>query len=255
MGDEVENPKQNLPRSVFIAAPLIALAYVLGTAAVLWLVPKQEINVVSGILQAIANGIGNLPGSLRWVMPVCAALYTIGNIGCVGAWLVGPARVAFVIGLDRYFPAWFGKVHPTWHTPYAAILVQAALATIFLLLSILGKGTTVEEVYLILLDTQVLIYFIPYLYLFIVFLLHRIRAEATSEVTQVLGGRPGAWVISVTGLTLTSFAMVVAMIPPASSANPMLFRAKVIGGALGFILIGGVIYRIAKARSGKAIRT
>lgn len=249
MGDEVENPKRNLSRSVFIAAPLIAMAYVLGTAALLWLVPKQEINVVSGILQAISNGIGNLPGSLRWLMPVCAALYTLGNIGCVGAWLVGPARVAFVIGLDRYFPEWFGKVHPTWHTPYAAILVQASLATVFLLLSILGKGTTVEEVYLILLDTQVLIYFIPYAYLFIVFLLHRIRAEACQGVVLAPGGRPGAWIIGGSGLTLTLFAMVVAMIPPASSAHPMLFRAKVIGGALGFILVGGVIYGIAKMKN------
>ena len=38
-----------------------------------------------------------------------------------------PARVAFVIGLDRYFPPAFGKVHPRWQTPYVAILVQAVL--------------------------------------------------------------------------------------------------------------------------------
>jgi len=248
MGDEVENPRRNLPRSVLISAPLIALAYVLGTGAVLWLVPNQDINLVSGFLQAISNGARNISGSLWWIAPVCAALYTIGNIGGVGAWLIGPARVAFVIGLDRYFPSWFGKVHPTWHTPYVAILVQASLATIFLLLSVLGKGTTVEEVYLILLDTQVLIYFIPYIYLFVVFLLHRRREAASSDVTLAPGGMAGAWAIGLSGLALTLFAMVVAMIPPESSTNPMLFRAKVIGGALGFILTGGVIYAIAKAR-------
>jgi amino acid transporter len=248
MGDEVENPRRNLPRAVFISAPLIAFAYVLGTAAVLWLVPNQDINLVSGFLQAISNGARNVSGSLWWIAPLCAALYTIGNIGGVGAWLIGPARVAFVIGLDRYFPSWFGKVHPTWHTPYVAILVQASLATIFLLLSILGKGTTVEEVYLILLDTQVLIYFIPYIYLFIVFLIHRKRGESSEGVALAPGGKFGAWAIGLSGLALTLFAMVVAMIPPASSANPTLFRAKVIGGALGFILVGGVIYGIAKTR-------
>ena len=41
----------------------------------------------------------------------------------------GPARVAFVIGLDRYFPPAFGRVHPRWQTPYVAILTQAVLAT------------------------------------------------------------------------------------------------------------------------------
>src|SRR5213082_640695 len=48
MADEVENPRRNLPRSIFISAPLIAIVYVLGTAAVLWQLPNKHINVVSG---------------------------------------------------------------------------------------------------------------------------------------------------------------------------------------------------------------
>ena len=127
------------------------------------------------------------------VAVLCAAFYTIGNLGSVGAWLIGPARVAFVIGLDRYFPKGFAAVHPRWHTPYVAILVQAALATIFLLLSVLGKGTNVEDVYLILLDTQILIYFIPYLYLFVVFLIHRRHGESSNEVVLAPGGLLGGW--------------------------------------------------------------
>ena len=252
MGDEVENPRRNLPRAIFIAAPLIALAYILGTSAVLWLVPGGELNVVSGFLQAIKNGASNLSPAFWWIAPLCAALYTIGNIGGVGAWLIGPARVAFVIGLDRYFPKAFGKVHPTWHTPYVAILVQAGLATVFLLLSVMGRGTGVEEVYLILLDTQILIYFIPYLYLFIVFLIHRRRAESAPDVVQDVvlapGGTAGAWIAGVSGSIVTLFAMIVATIPPPDTANPWLFRAKVIGGALGFVLIGGLIHWNGNAR-------
>jgi amino acid transporter len=56
MGDEVENPRRNLPRSIFISAPLIAVVYVLGTAAVLWRLPSNEVNVVSGFLQAALRG-------------------------------------------------------------------------------------------------------------------------------------------------------------------------------------------------------
>ena len=52
-----------------------------------------------------------------------------------------------------------------------AILVQAVLATVFLLLSVLGRGTTVEKAYLVLLDTMLLVYFIPYIYLFVCFLM------------------------------------------------------------------------------------
>ena len=247
MADEVENPRRNLTRSIFISAPLIAVVYVIGTAAVLWWLPNKDVNVVSGFLEAIKAGADHVSPTLIWVAPLCAALYSIGNIGSVGAWLIGPARVAFVIGLDRYFPKSFGAVHPRWHTPYVAILVQATLATIFLLLSVLGKGTNVEDVYLILLDTQILIYFIPYLYLFIVFLIHRRRGENSSEVVLAPGRSIGAWLTGLSGMIVTLFAMIVATIPPPDMGNPLLFRLKVIGGALGFVAIAGLIYWRAKA--------
>jgi amino acid transporter len=246
MGDEVENPRRNLPRAVFISAPLIALAYILGTAAVLWWLPNKEVNVVSGFLQAVKTGADNISPSLSWIAPLCAALYTVGNIGGVGAWLIGPARVAFVIGLDRYFPKAFGAVHPRWRTPYVAILVQAILATVFLSLSVLGKGTKVEDVYLILLDTQILIYFIPYIYLFLVFLIHRRSGKNAADVVLAPGGAIVGWLVGLSGMIITLFAMIIATIPPPGTESPQLFRLKVIGGALGFILIGGAIYWRAK---------
>jgi amino acid transporter len=253
MADEVENPRRNLPRSIFIAAPLIAVVYVIGTAAVLWCVPNKDVNVVSGFLQAIRAGADNLSPTLGWIAAFCAALYTVGNLGSVGAWLIGPARVAFVIGLDRYFPKAFGAVHPRWHTPYVAILVQAALATIFLLLSVLGRGTNVEDVYLILLDTQILIYFIPYLYLFVIFLIHRRRGENSHEVVLAPGGLVGAWLTGLSGMLVTLFAMIIATIPPPDMGNPLLFRLKVIGGAFGFIVIGGLIYWRARFKRSERI--
>src|SRR6202008_943914 len=246
----IESPRRNLPRSIFISAPLIAVAYILGTGAVLWCLPNKEINVVSGFLQAIKVGAENVSPALGWIAPLCAALYTIGNLGSVGAWLIGPARMAFVIGLDRYFPKAFAAVHPRWHTPYVAILVQATLATIFLLLSVLGKGTNVEDVYLILLDTQILIYFIPYLYLFVVFLIHRRRGENASEVVLAPGGSMGGWITGFSGTIVTLFAMIIATIPPPDmGGSALVFRLKVIGGALGFILVGGLIYWRARLKN------
>ena len=248
MGGEVRDPRRTLPRAILIAAPLIALVYILGTGALLWLVPTGDMNIVSGFLQATEAGARQLSPSLWWLAPLAAAAYTVGNIGGVGAWLTGPARVAFAIGLDKYFPPAFGRVHPKWKTPYVAILVQASLATIFLLISVLGKGTTVEKAYLILLDTQLLIYFIPYCYLFISFLLHR-RTEAPPDTVRVPGGKAGAWLVGLSGLLVTLFAMVVAMIPPSSDAQPLLFELKVVGGALTFVAIGGVIYWLANRKS------
>jgi amino acid transporter len=247
MGGEVRNPRRTLPRAILISAPLIAFVYILGTGALLRFVPSGDINIVSGFLQATSIGARELSPALWWLAPLCAAAYTVGNIGGVGAWLTGPARVAFAIGLDRYFPSAFGRIHPKWKTPYVAILVQASLATVFLLVSLLGKGTTVEKAYLIILDTQLLIYFIPYVYLFISFMLHR-RTPAPPDAVRVPGGAMGAGAVGLSGLFVTLFAMGVAIVPPADEMQPLLFEFKVVGGALAFIALGGVVYWRAHRR-------
>jgi glutamate:GABA antiporter len=239
MGDEIKNPRRSLPRSIYIAAPFIAFLYLAGTASVLWLIPSSDVHVVSGFFQAMAAGARNV-GGVGWIIPLAATLYVLGNVGGIGAWLTGPARVAFVIGLDRYFPPAFGRVHPRWKTPYVAILTQAVLATVFLMLSVLGKGTTVEKAYLVLLDTMLLVYFIPYIYLFICYLVVTIRTPASGAAW--LERRPAAWIIGLSGLLLTLGAMLVATVPPTDTVDPWMFRLKVIGGAGLFVLLGGVIY-------------
>ena len=241
MGGEVRDPRRTLPRSVIVSAPLIAAAYVLGTWGLLRIVPAGDVNIVSGLLQSISSGARELSPALWWLAPLAAAAYTLGNVGGVGAWLTAPARVAFAIGLDRYFPPAFGKIHPRWKTPYVAILVQAALATAFLFVSVLGKGTTVERAYLVILDTQLLIYFIPYVYLFISFLRLR-RVDAAPDTVRVPGGAIGARATGVSGLIVTLLAMAIAMVPPDGETDPLLFELKVVGGALTFVALGGVVY-------------
>lgn len=240
LGDEVREPRRTLPRSIYLSAPLIAFLYIAGTTSVLLLVPTGEVNIVSGFMQALAVGAGDAGMGIAWITAVAAGLYVIGNIGGVGAWLTGPARIAFVIGLDRYFPPAFGRVHPRWQTPYVAILTQAVLATAFLLLVVLGRGTTVEKAYLIVLDTMLLVYFIPYIYLFICYLMVRRKPESGAGGTP--RSRPMAMLVGVSGLALTLFAMLVATVPPSDTPDPWMFRLKVIGGAAGFVLLGGVLY-------------
>ncbi len=239
LGDEIRDPRRTLPRSILISAPLIAFLYIAGMVSILWLIPSGEVSIVSGFLQAVAAGANDAGLALTWLAPAAAAMYVIGNIGGVGAWLTGPARVAFVIGLDRYFPPAFGKVHPRWKTPYVAILTQAVLATLFLLVSVLGRGTTVERAYLVILDTMLLVYFIPYVYLFLCYLSDRLRG---TESRVLLSTRVKAAAIGLAGLSLTVFAMVIATVPPAGTEEPWLFRLKVIGGAGAFVLLGGALY-------------
>jgi glutamate:GABA antiporter len=234
LGDEIHEPARALPRAIYLSAPLIAGLYILGTVCVLWLVPANAVNITSGFLQAIQSAVGQF----WWIAPVAAAAYAIGNIGGAGAWLAGPARVAFVIGLDRYFPKAFGRIHPRWGTPYVAILVQAIAATAVLPLATIGKGTTVEQVYQIVLDMNVLIYFIPFIYLFCCLLFER----ETDGPRVIPGGRAGRIVAGSAGLFVTVFAMIVAALPP-SDQNAYVFELKVLGGVGFFYLVGWLFYR------------
>lgn len=236
LGDEIHDPARTLPRAIYLSAPSIAGLYILGTLCLLWLVPAQSVSLTSGFLQAIQAATGT--GNAWWIAPIAATVFTIGNIGGAGAWLAGPARVAFVIGLDKYFPPAFGRIHPKWGTPYVAILVQAIAATAVLPLAFLGKGSTVEVVYQIVLDMNVLIYFIPFVYLFFCLLFE----PDTGLPTVIPGGKLGRVIASLAGLSITVFAMIVAAIPP-SGTNVFLFELKVIGGVGFFYLLGWFFYR------------
>jgi glutamate:GABA antiporter len=247
MGSEIKDPSRNLPRSIYVAAPAVAFIYILGTCSMIWLVPAEQINVVAGPLQAISNGMAGL-GEHGWlVVSVVALLLAAARIGGVGAWLTGSSRVAFVVGLDRYFPAAFGRVHPRWRTPYIAILVQGLIAGLFLVLSVLGKGTTVETAFLILIDMSLLIYFVPYLYLFVCFMVHCWRRHNTTALI-IPGGRIGALIAGVSGFGITLFAMALAMIPPPGTADTLIHEAKLGGGSLLLLGLGLVIYWRAKVK-------
>jgi len=235
MAAEVRDPERTLKRAVLIAAPLCVLVYALGTTSVLWIVPHKDVNIVTGILQAVDMGARSLGVAFGWISAVAAGLVVIGNIGSVGAWLSGPARVALTIGIDRYFPRAFGRIHPKYRTPYVAFFVQASVGTIFLLLSVLGRGTTVQSVYLILLDTMLLLYFIPFLYLFASYM--RIELPQATGVKKLRIVATG-----VSGFALTLFAMIVACVPPTGTPSVAAFEAKVVGGALFFVLAGTSLY-------------
>jgi amino acid transporter len=169
-----------------------------------------------------------------------ALLLAVARIGGVGAWLVGSSRVAFVVGLDRYFPEAFSRIHPRWRTPYIAILIQGLIALVFLVLSVLGKGTTVESAFLILIDMSLLIYFVPYLYLFLCFMVHCCKPMGATRI--IPGGKAGALLAGISGLGITLFAMVVAMFPPPGTTNVWLHETKLGGGAALLIGAGLAIY-------------
>jgi len=241
MSEEVRDPRRTLPRAVFAAGAMIALAYILGTFAVLGLAPASDIDPQSGVFHAIT--LGSVALKLGFLGILAALLVSIGNAGGVGSTVAGIARVPFVVGIDRYLPAFFGKIHPRWKTPYVSILVQAGLSGGILLLSQI-RSETVQAAYQILIDAAIILYFIPFLYMFAAVLKlsgRRDRAENPHTVL-VPGGKIGLWLSGVLGFVVVLIGIFVSLVPPGETVNKWSFELRLIGGTVVSILIGLVLY-------------
>jgi len=233
LGDEIRDPVATLRRGIVLSGIGVVVMYVLGTAAMLVALPAETVSVTNGMPQATATLVERL--GAPWLAPAAALvalLLTLGNLGGVGAWIAGTARIPFVAGVDRVLPPAFGKVHPRWQTPYVALLVQGGVATVFVVAGL--AGSTVHDAYLALVDTTIVLFFIPYLYLFAAYL--RLRRERTPL------GQAAGWA----GLVAVLLSIGLAFVPAADVANPLAFEAKVVGGVVGFMGAGLVLLRRPK---------
>jgi amino acid transporter len=211
----------------------------------MWALPPEKISIIAGVNQAIA-GAGAAHG-MPWLGPPVALLMTLAGIGGLGAWLIGSARLLFVGGMDRLLPPAFARMHPRWSTPYVALLVQAGLAAVFILAA--TQGSSVHTAYLILVDATAILLFIVYLYMFAAGIKLRGRIAQMPEAIAIPGGVAGSVAINGLGFLTALGAVVLALIPPSDTGDKTDFFLKVIGGTIGFIVTGLVLYWIAKRRA------
>jgi amino acid transporter len=246
LAGEIKNPQKAIPKATIYSGIIITLVYLLGTFSLLVAIPTSDINIISGFLQGIA-AIGAKLG-LGWTSQILALLITLGGIGGLMAWFTGAARMPFVAGVDKYLPKAFGKVHPKFGSPHIAIIVQGIVATAFIIMSFIG--TSVREAYLILLDTTLLVYFIPYVYMFSAYIvLRRKNIGEDGNIISIPKNNFIATLVGISGLVTTIFAMIMSLIPFSGVTNVLLYEIKVIGGFLLFIGVGAGIYWWGKKKN------
>jgi amino acid transporter len=182
---------------------------------------------------------------------IAALLVTVGNAGGVGSTVAGIARVPFMVGIDRYLPAAFGKIHPKWKTPWVSILVQAVLSGAILLVSQINETT--RGAYQFLIDAGIILYFIPFLYMFaaVIKLSGRPDRRQNPHAVLVPGGRLGVWVCGGLGFLVVLLGIFVSLVPPGESSDKFGFEMKLVGGTVVSILIGLILYwRGAREKQG-----
>ncbi len=243
MGDEIRDPRRNIPRALIVGGVLITLLYILSTVAMLVALPQAQILNLQGFMLSIQQasdrvGIAGLTG-------IAALLITLGGLGQAGAWFAAGGRLPFVAGIDRFLPAAFGRIHPKYGSPHVSLMVQAAVAAVFIFLG--QAGTTVKGAYDVLVSMSIIGYFIPYLFMFASMI--KLQSEAAGpEVMRVPGGRPVATAAGGIGFCVTAAAICLALIPAEDEPNKALAVIKVVG-LTGVLLIGGAaVYFTGKRR-------
>ncbi|HXJ13724.1 MAG TPA: APC family permease [Candidatus Limnocylindrales bacterium] len=240
MSEEVRDPRRTLPRAVFGAGAMIAFMYIVGTFAILTLAPAGDLDPKSGVFHAITAGSVVL--KIGFLGILAAILVTVGNAGGVGSTVAGIARVPFVVGIDRYLPEAFGKIHPRWKTPYVSILVQAGVSGAILLLSQINQST--RSAYQILIDAAIILYFIPFLYMFAAVIKLAARRDRAENEHAILipGGKIGLWLSGGLGFLVVLGGIVVSLVPPGDTTNKLFFELELVVGTVGSILLGLVLY-------------
>jgi amino acid transporter len=251
MSDEIHNAQRTLARAIWSSGILIAVIYIVGTFAVLGIMQDAQVDPKSGVYQALA--IGSEALKIGLVGMIAAFLVTFGNAGGVGTTVAGLSRVPFIVGVDRYLPASFGKLHPRWRTPYVSILVQAGISLALLLLSNINETTS--GAYQILVDAATILYFIPFLYMYaaVIKLAGRMDRREREHAVLIPGGKIGVWIAGGLGFLVTLGGIALSFVPPGESANKFVFSAKLIGGTVIAVGLGLVLYyRGARAKKTEA---
>ena len=247
MAEEIKEPRRNIPLALLTGGAVVTLVYILGTVFVLLAVPRHEVSEIQGLIQAISVTGRHL--GLLWIIPVCALLISLSNLGASGAYLAATARLPFVAGIDRYLPPAFGRLHPRYKTPDVAIWTQCAAGMLFIVLG--QAGTSVKGAYDVLVSMGIITYFIPYLFVFASLIVVQ-REAAGNGVIRVPGGRRVAIPVAVVGFATTAFAIVLSVLPGADEPNKVLAVGKVLGLTGILIAVGVLLYRNGKTRARRA---
>jgi amino acid transporter len=244
MGEEIEEPRRTVPRAVLAAGAIMTGLYIVGTLSVLLAIPKEQVSGLQGIMQAIQAMTGR--AGVAGLVPIVAAFVTVNALGGVGGWFAATARLPFVAGIDRFLPAAFGRLHPRWRTPYVALLVQAAVAALFVFLG--QAGTSVRGAYDALVSMGIIAYFIPFLFMFAAMIVLQ-REPAGPDVMHVPGGRRVAMTLAALGFLTTAVSIVLACVPPDDEPNKPLAVVKVVGSSLLLLAIGAIVYTSGRQRA------
>ncbi len=131
-GGEARNPGRALPLAIVLAVVTVGTYYLLFTAAVYHAVPWEFVWARAQEQDLTAPGLLGYVLPSGWTIAIVAGA-AIALINDLPAMLLSVSRLVFAWAEDRIFPSRLARVHPRRHTPHAAILLSAGVASVAIL--------------------------------------------------------------------------------------------------------------------------
>jgi amino acid transporter len=235
---ETRNAASSILRSAWIAAPVIALIFILGTGSILTYVPADQVDLNGPVPQILAAAFGTSSaanGGLDWGATLGRAAILLLAISVVAQYtliVAETARLPMVAGWDGILPEWFTRLSPRYNTPVRSIVVIVVLAVIACTLANLGTGA--QEAYQLLTNAAADLYDIYFGMMFLIPLFAGSRFGHPPSLGLRIACGIG-FLVTVLHFLFSPFAII--PVP-----HPLIFGAKLLGTTIIFNLVGAAIY-------------
>lgn len=241
---DVRDPGRTIPRANLIAVILclvFLLPYILGIATI---IPSQDIDLVTGVLQAAQAFFDTL--NVSWMMPIFGIIFITGFAATLIQILNGPSRGLVVAGRQGgNLPPWLQKENSK-HMPVAIIVVQGALSSL-LSLGYLFLGS-IQNAWFMFALIQTNMVLIMYLIMFAALVQLRRTRATTPRPYQIPGKKLGLTAVVGLGVIVCMFGILVSFQPTdeAGDMSTWLYVAVLFLGTAAFVAMPFIFWIFKK---------
>lgn len=238
--EEVKNPQRDYPRALLLSTIIIFATLVLGSLAIIIVVPESALSVVSGLVDAYAIFFNAY--NMQWMTSVTALLIVVGALSGVSAWIIGPTKGLLVAARDGSIPAKFTRVNKHG-APVAILITQGLIFT--LMSSVLGLFESVNAAYWVLSDLCAQLALLVYILMFAAAIKLRYSKPDQRGSYRIPGGKFGIWLTAGLGIICCAITTLIGFVPPSQIPieNTTIFEAFLIGGFIIFVLLPWIYAR------------
>lgn len=157
-GEEVKNPKKNIPKAIFISLIVVVGIYILFTFSFLGGLDSQKLGTDVWKFIGSNQELG-IAKAADFIIPFGTILVLLGGfvstLSALNATTFSSSRVAFAMGRQFNLPQTFSSIHSTYRTPYFATIISGIIMSIMVVLLPLEQIALVASLMFLFLFMQV----------------------------------------------------------------------------------------------------